>query len=72
MSDKYMYIGIEGIDPEDILVDEEDEWDTAWDISNDIYDLLNEEYDLDVEGVSCIVNETLHEQLTETHNGTRY
>lgn len=65
MKDDIMFIEVMGIEPEDIPVDEEHGHDFAWDISNDIYDLLHDEWDLDVEGVACVVNKDAHNKLIE-------
>ncbi len=62
------YIELHGIAPEDIPYG--DEWDgntldAGSDLANDIYQLIQEEYPFDVDGVATVVNEDAHEQLNE-------
>lgn len=61
MNERVLYIEVEGIDMYDLPYGESYEnEDMAEDIAGDICHLLQVEYDLPVEGVSCVVNQKTH------------
>lgn len=68
MNDQRLFIEIRGVGPDDIPVhdDEPIQRDEAGEITDDVHDLLREEYNLtDVKGVVTVVNPATHDRLDE-------
>jgi hypothetical protein len=68
MTDDRLFLVVKGVGPADFPVHETDpnKRDEAVALADDIFELLQEDYDKDVAGVVPVVNPDAHEQLQKT------